>query len=462
MGDTAALLTMLRGMMVLYEHHAWWIDGAALFGHAADTLHAHGEPAHAARGQILGTQGYFLLRSGRPAAGAVHLEEGLALMEAAEALPHAAFLVFNLGTTELYGARIEPARDRYRQALRLAEAAGDDFVRLWTEYFLGIAALFSGDFTTAEQQFVVCRDAWNAQGFTRGLASANIFLGETLRLAGRLAAAEVAIREGLAVCSTHGDVLMLALAQRELSALALGRGADDEAYALAAESAERLRELDDMFAYGRSRALLVQLQVRRGMLGAARDGCAELLRAARNGALTPLPDAAYGIALLYHVSGADVESLAILQALEGTPGEYATLQRATQLRTALEQKLTPTQRSRAVEQARVKDLLPWLEELCARSPAPPAEAPPPDDPPIVPVGGLYVTATGETLSPREVEVLRLLIAGASNPQIAVTLVISPFTVKHHVAHILEKLDVATRTEAALRGRDLGLTPLAPQ
>lgn len=43
--------------------------------------------------------------------------------------------------------------------------------------------------------------------------------------------------------------------------------------------------------------------------------------------------------------------------------------------------------------------------------------------------------------------------------IADTLVISLHTAKNHVASILQKLGVATRTQAALRGRDLGQEPL---
>jgi DNA-binding NarL/FixJ family response regulator len=52
------------------------------------------------------------------------------------------------------------------------------------------------------------------------------------------------------------------------------------------------------------------------------------------------------------------------------------------------------------------------------------------------------------LTPRELEVLRLLTAGRSNPEIADALYISPRTVTTHVSNILAKLDVATRTEAA--------------
>lgn len=62
----------------------------------------------------------------------------------------------------------------------------------------------------------------------------------------------------------------------------------------------------------------------------------------------------------------------------------------------------------------------------------------------------------EALSARELEVLRLLAGGSSNPEIAERLVISPHTAKRHVANILGKLGAATRTEAAARARELGL------
>ncbi len=60
------------------------------------------------------------------------------------------------------------------------------------------------------------------------------------------------------------------------------------------------------------------------------------------------------------------------------------------------------------------------------------------------------------LTARQAEVLALLTAGRTNPEIADRLFISPRTVDHHVSAILAKLDVSTREEAVAAGADLGL------
>ncbi len=64
--------------------------------------------------------------------------------------------------------------------------------------------------------------------------------------------------------------------------------------------------------------------------------------------------------------------------------------------------------------------------------------------------------SGEHLSERELEVLRLMAQGASNHDIAEQLVITVGTVKSHINHILVKLDSHNRTEAVARARGLGL------
>lgn len=62
----------------------------------------------------------------------------------------------------------------------------------------------------------------------------------------------------------------------------------------------------------------------------------------------------------------------------------------------------------------------------------------------------------EPLSEREVEILACIASGASNKEIANQLHIAEGTVKNHITHILGKLGVRDRTQAALKARELGL------
>ncbi len=62
----------------------------------------------------------------------------------------------------------------------------------------------------------------------------------------------------------------------------------------------------------------------------------------------------------------------------------------------------------------------------------------------------------ESLTPREMDVLKLIVEGLSNKAIAEVLVISPTTVKGYVKTILEKLHVSDRTQAAVKAIRSGL------
>lgn len=53
----------------------------------------------------------------------------------------------------------------------------------------------------------------------------------------------------------------------------------------------------------------------------------------------------------------------------------------------------------------------------------------------------------EELTPRELEVLRLMAQGLPNRKIAEQLVVNERTIKHHVGEILSKLGVDNRTQA---------------
>ena len=62
----------------------------------------------------------------------------------------------------------------------------------------------------------------------------------------------------------------------------------------------------------------------------------------------------------------------------------------------------------------------------------------------------------EPLSERELEILVLIARGASNKEIANQLYITEGTVKNHITHILSKLGVRDRTQAAIKAKELGL------
>jgi NarL family two-component system response regulator LiaR len=67
--------------------------------------------------------------------------------------------------------------------------------------------------------------------------------------------------------------------------------------------------------------------------------------------------------------------------------------------------------------------------------------------------------TPDPLTPRELEVLRLVAQGRDNREIAEVLVISDTTVRTHVSNILNKLHLASRTQAALYALREGLASL---
>jgi DNA-binding NarL/FixJ family response regulator len=60
------------------------------------------------------------------------------------------------------------------------------------------------------------------------------------------------------------------------------------------------------------------------------------------------------------------------------------------------------------------------------------------------------------LTERELEILELIAAGRSNAEIGQRLGIAPKTVRNHVANVLNKLEVADRSQAIVRAREAGL------
>jgi DNA-binding CsgD family transcriptional regulator len=69
---------------------------------------------------------------------------------------------------------------------------------------------------------------------------------------------------------------------------------------------------------------------------------------------------------------------------------------------------------------------------------------------IDPGNGPVAAPQGHPLSPRETQVLEMASSGLTNAQIAAELAVSVHVVKFHLAGIYRKLEVANRTEAAVK------------
>jgi NarL family two-component system response regulator LiaR len=91
------------------------------------------------------------------------------------------------------------------------------------------------------------------------------------------------------------------------------------------------------------------------------------------------------------------------------------------------------------------------ETVVVREVLVPAEAPAPFAPNTTHQQTLGITS-------RELEILTLIARGLSNREIATQLFVSENTVKTHCARTFDKLGAARRTQAVLRGKELGLLP----
>jgi predicted ATPase/DNA-binding CsgD family transcriptional regulator/DNA-binding XRE family transcriptional regulator len=462
-GDTAALAAMSRGFWILHDERGWLHDGAALFGAAADALRPVAS-ADALHGFILGLQGYFLVRAGQIAASRLALEEGLALLQASGVTDGLHQLTYNLGIVEMRQGRLAEAHARFTQTAALARAAGDDFLVLLTELYFSALAKFERNWSAAEAYLTACLRTCRRLGYRRIESLCQVQLGELAMCRQRLDEASAHLREALRIAGESRDAWVISMGLGFLAGIAWAGGEPAEARYLLAEALEGMRAVGDAWSIGRQLSGMAHIELAGGNYAAARQACAELVRIAADGEALILLEAACSLAELVareehgvEAESRRIEALALLLASKNLPGAYETHQRAARLCDELERQSDPDHQASAVALSR-RPLLPWLMEIVDR-PVIAQPAARPLAPPSVPPGGLYLAETGETLSPREVEVLRLLIGGASNPAIADTLIISRFTAKNHVASILQKLGVTTRTQAALCGRALGLDPL---
>jgi non-specific serine/threonine protein kinase len=279
---------------------------------------------------------------------------------------------------------------------------------------------------------------------------ASLILGISAEDRGDYASAEKSLTAGRELAEQAGDPWLPIVADYHLGVVAYGRGDTVEAAALLEEACSAALALDDPLVPAWGLTYLALIACAQDEPARAADLLRQLLASASTSGLrhhhreflaamavlASIIGAAESTARLF--GAADTESYGSPRDLPETVAyeDAEAVARKQSGDDAYDEAWRTGQRLRPEEiSAEVDRVLTVAEETGSR--------PTPD-------------RDGARLTPREREVLRLLVEGCSNPEIADALFISPRTAETHVTHILAKFGVTTRAEAAARAVRVGL------
>jgi DNA-binding NarL/FixJ family response regulator len=411
---------------VVFEHEAGGDPeaAAATAGEAAEIGERFGDADLFAI--AVHAQGTSLIRHGRVREGLGLLDEAMVTVTTRELSPPVTGLVYCgviLACQEVYEVR---RAQEWTAALTR-----------WCEQQPGLVA-FTGRCLVHRAEIMQLRGAWLdalaearragerlAQGANRAASARAFYLeAELHRLQGRFDAAEAAYREaGRYGCEPQPGVAQLRLAQGRTDAAA------SVIRRVSSETTEPLKRAGLLPAY-------VEIMLAAGEIEEARTACGELEAIAEN-----FESAMLG-AMLAHARGA------VALAERDYRAALVSLRQALRQWQELE---APYDAARArvllalACRAQGDDDAAELELEAARN----AFAELGAAPDLARIAFLMHPESGDFhgLTPRELEVLRLVAAGKSNREIASALVISEHTVARHVQNIFAKLDVSSRTAA---------------
>jgi DNA-binding NarL/FixJ family response regulator len=371
--------------------------------------------AHALKG--LGT---FAREQGRTAEARRLFEEGLALMRAANDTWGVTLIISHLGMTLESLGEYAAAHALQSECLALSHELGDTWSVAYALKDLAQLALHAGDPTLAMQQVGEAIQLFTQLDDTQGMAYALLVQGDSALLAGDPAAAQRHFQQMHTILSELGDRRGVALAECGLADVALAR------QDLAAAHQHLVACLVDQHAQRNPVTLPRGIEIAARLAVATADderavwlfAAAEQIRASM-GVVLP-------------------------QALSGT---------YTQARTQLAQRFSGAAFATAWKHGTQLSLVEAIA-LAQRPLLPPkitATAPTMDK--------LTPTSASDqlvALTPRERDVLALLVQGLPNGEIAAHLHMSPHTVHSHVRSIFSKFGVNTRAAATRVALERGL------
>jgi non-specific serine/threonine protein kinase len=290
-----------------------------------------------------------------------------------------------------------------RAALEVARAHEDVPLEALSQHMVGLAMYAVGAHSGARQNMEQALDRWRRLGVDSNEADALTVLGEIAHDEGKLGLADRHARQALAIFHRLGHDSGMAFALVLLAGIACQSGRDREGCDAYLEALRLWTGLQERWAINLALVGLTGIATRAGHLETAATllGAVDARLADVASALLPASQATYDLA--FRIANARLGA------------EQVEAHRASGRELAL------------------PDLIALATTLATRS-AFPDRAP-------------HANKT-EALTPRELDVLALLAEGRSNAEIAETLYIGVRTVRSHVASILAKLGVTTRTAAA--------------
>ncbi|MGH2616832.1 MAG: tetratricopeptide repeat protein, partial [Thermomicrobiales bacterium] len=374
-----------------------WLESALALG---------GQDAMPERLRALVGAGYLAWAQGDFDRAAALFDDAMALARQRGDRSGVAEALDGLGRVASYRGDAATARAMYGQAIAIHQELGDRWGAAKSLYFSGVAAAIQGADPAALPLLTEAREMFREVHDLGGIADSTGMLGLAALGQGDDVAARSLVEEAHAMMRDLGDRPGAAQTLSVLGHIVFGQGQHISARALYGDALAILADLDDRWwlAWCLEGLAAIAAVGERPTQAAKLLGSAKTLRDAINAPQPPIHRASYE---------------RTVRATRAALGQSAFAD-AWEAGRAL-----PAEKSVAE-----------AGEFAAGRGGDGAEA----------GGPSRSTAFG--LTPREQEVLRLLAAGRTDCEIADALYVSPRTIHSHVAHLLHKLGVGVRTEAA--------------
>ncbi|MCL4294601.1 MAG: tetratricopeptide repeat protein [Anaerolineae bacterium] len=402
--------------------------------------------------------GWKYIRLGRLAETKEILERSRAILAELGVPPPPGFAndpLIALGVLANIGGDYAEAARFGEEACRLSESRGDKHNLQIALYVLAEAAFAQGDYESAmrygQQAYTLTQETDNRWFMAYVLLS----LGHVARALKDYAQARQHYQASHALASEFDNLEGRAVTLGHLGWVAWLQLEYAEAMQLYQQSLALYREIGDRGGLATALSGLAETACALGQYQSAQQNFREALEITSAMQFVPLTLAILvGVAQFLGQTGRTEHGIELLVlAFHHPSSDSETKARAQQLLTHYEAKLSPDDFDATKQRGATSDLETVIQQVLIELAAPlPVEEKSLSPAPLPPRSPALI----DPLTPRELEVLRLIAEGMTNQQIADKLIISVGTAKFYTSQIYGKLNVTSRTQAIVRAREIGL------